>query len=182
MPMWNAFFRRAQPWLLIASLWIPTPVLAEVYVWIDGDGITHIADDPAAAPDAARAEPGRQALGGLWDSVLGSKETLPSGSGAVPDDRNRRLIRGAVADLQRGENARASAALSARRLPTGYGLGRSGNVAPREESAGAEVLVSRADLLEPLFRQLDELGAEVGDAIRMVFLCEPLVGAPDLLR
>ncbi len=110
-------YRLAQPWIriwvLIACLGIPAPVPAEVTVWIDGDGITHIADDPAAAPDDARAQRGRQALGGLWDSVLGSKEILPSSSSPVQDDRNRRLIRGAVADLQRGENARASAALEA---------------------------------------------------------------------
>ncbi len=104
-------------WSLIASLWTPASVAAAVYVWIDGDGVTHIADHPTAAPDDTGAESGREALGGLWDSVLGVKQTLPSapslGLGAAGGDRNARLIRGAVTDLERGENARASAALEA---------------------------------------------------------------------
>ena len=34
----------------------PSPVAAAVYVWIDGEGVTHISDDPAAVPDDTGAE------------------------------------------------------------------------------------------------------------------------------
>ena len=53
---------------------------------------------------------------GLWDEGVVGPTPAPrvpsaSGSGSLQEDRARRLIRGAVEDLERGEAARASAAL-----------------------------------------------------------------------
>jgi tetratricopeptide (TPR) repeat protein len=95
-------------WLLLVS-----PVAAETYSWVDEDGVTHLTDDPAAVPPSQRAGEGREALGGLWDDVRGPL----SGAGRPPapqtreEARQRRLLRGVVEDLERGETARASAAL-----------------------------------------------------------------------
>jgi tetratricopeptide (TPR) repeat protein len=94
---------------------------AEVYVWIDAEGVTHVTDDPASVPggaseDRSQQEPsaqGRQALTGLWDEIQGPEGAVSdSGSGSSMEaDRTRRLIRGAATDLARGETARATAAL-----------------------------------------------------------------------
>jgi tetratricopeptide (TPR) repeat protein len=92
---------------------------AAVYTWVDEQGVTHIADDPAAVPAGARE--GRDRLGELWrDGAQGPLPAAPArrpGRGGVEADRARRIVEGAVADIARGESARASTALeSALRL------------------------------------------------------------------
>jgi hypothetical protein len=98
-------------WLPIAAL----PAAAATFVWVDDAGITHITDDPAAIPESARpqAGEGRAALRGLWgDGLSGPADRrVVGGGGSREDERTRRLIRGAVDDLGRGENARAAVAL-----------------------------------------------------------------------
>jgi hypothetical protein len=105
--------------LLIATLplWLATRVgWAELFVWVDESGVTHVSDDPSAVPQSARSAD--EDLGELWTSPLGG-DTV-SGSRLDPDEaRSRRLIRGAIDDLRRGETARASVALAGvlRELP-----------------------------------------------------------------
>ena len=88
---------------------------AEVYTWVDADGVTHIVDDPAALPDPARREAleGRSALRGLWGGQrVDPREpgaAAPEAAAGVEAERTARLLRGAVADLERGETARATA-------------------------------------------------------------------------
>jgi hypothetical protein len=85
---------------------------AGTYVWLDDQGVTHITDDPAAIPEGANGGgEGRQALRGLWDDVLGPPVRRGRPGSSRAEDRALRLIRGAVEDLERGENARAAAAL-----------------------------------------------------------------------
>ena len=104
--------------LLLGFLTLVLPASGGVYTWVDEDGVTHIVDDPAALPEGARsdAREGRAGLRGLWEEgVVGPTPVppapSPSGSGSLQQERARRLIRGAVEDLGRGETARASAAL-----------------------------------------------------------------------
>jgi len=85
-----------------------------LYTWLDEDGVTHVADDPSALPEAARSElrEGRAGLGELWQGSVAAESALaPEGAGNVEDERVRRLVRGAVEDLGRGETARATVAL-----------------------------------------------------------------------
>jgi hypothetical protein len=113
------------PFLLCAAAsLLAMAVAAETFVWIDKKGVTHITNDPEQVPDAARRPGGhsRAALAELWDEVLGEGiESLPERAAVTRDEaRVQRLVRGAVADLQRGENARASVTLESilRERPT----------------------------------------------------------------
>ena len=117
--------RRRAAW--IAGLVLAAPPLgrsAETHVWIDADGVTHIADHASAVPEDARPGEGRQALRGLWDGVVeppGPVPARPPYATSSHEDRARRVIRGAVEDLERGERARAAAALeSVLRLAPGH--------------------------------------------------------------
>ena len=104
--------------LLMGLLLLASPAAAEVYTWVDEAGVTHMVDDPAQVPEAARggAGEGRQALNGLWHQDLVDTR-FPAGSPAGSSvrtrdsERVRRLIRGAIEDLERGETSRAIAAL-----------------------------------------------------------------------
>ena len=86
---------------------------ADPWVWVDEHGVTHITDDPAGVPAAARAQAGqgREALRGLWDDVRGPLDASPTTSVSRTEERTLRLVRGAVSDLERGETARAQVAL-----------------------------------------------------------------------
>jgi tetratricopeptide (TPR) repeat protein len=99
--------------LLLCALLLASTAAAEPWVWVDEHGVTHIVDDPAAVPAAARdgAGQGREALRGLWDDVRGPLDAAPSPSAGRSEERTLRLIRGAVSDLERGETARAQVAL-----------------------------------------------------------------------
>jgi hypothetical protein len=100
--------------VLAASLGLPAAAAAELHTWIDARGITHIADDASAVPEGAPSAEGRQALRGLWDGRVtppGPPLPPPAHGSSSDEDRTLRVIRGAVADLERGEPARAAAAL-----------------------------------------------------------------------
>jgi hypothetical protein len=104
--------------LLLGLLALVLPASGAVYTWVDEDGVTHVVDDPAALPEGVRsdAREGRVGLRGLWEEGVVGPSPAPgvpsaSGSGSLQEDRTRRLIRGAVEDIERGEAARASAAL-----------------------------------------------------------------------
>ena len=105
--------------LLLGLLALVLPASGAVYTWVDEDGVTHIVDDPAALPEVVRPTPERGAPGcagsgrGCGRPSPDSRVPSASGSGSLREERTRRLIRGAVEDLERGEVARASAALEA---------------------------------------------------------------------
>jgi tetratricopeptide (TPR) repeat protein len=108
---------RFVPALLALGCCVAPASLAEVYSWVDEQGVTHLTDDPAALPEGERAGrvEGREALRGLWPSVLAEElaPPAPGDTSSSEEDRTRRLLRGALADLERGENARAIATLHA---------------------------------------------------------------------
>jgi hypothetical protein len=87
-----------------------TPASAEVFVWVDERGVTHITDDPSGVP--AHARTAEQGFGDLWSSPIGD-QPVSGVSLDASEARNQRLIRGAIDDLRRGETARASVALDA---------------------------------------------------------------------
>ncbi len=96
----------------------PGAVLAESFVWVDEAGITRLSNDADAVPEVARDAHDVEALRGLWgDMVTGPVPVTPPGASGSAEDRVLRLLQGAVADFERGETARAVAALrSAQRL------------------------------------------------------------------
>ena len=85
---------------------------AEIRVWIDAEGTTHFSDDPEAGPsDASSVEGGDLAvLQSVWDDGLTGPPIQASDS-SFSGDRVDRLMRGAMADLERGEVARADSTL-----------------------------------------------------------------------
>ncbi len=99
--------------LLLVAAWAPAS--ADLYSWIDADGVTHISDDLSAVPEPQRAAAAAP-LAGLWrDGVVGRRPESRS------ETRADRVVRGAIADLERGETARAAAALdSALRLDANH--------------------------------------------------------------
>ncbi len=106
---------------LLLLLLLASAPRAEVFVWVDDRGLTHVTDDPAAIPEAAReraAGPGAERAE-LWAGrdILGGPLLPVPGATSRDSDRVVRLLRGAADDLARGELARASASLrSALRL------------------------------------------------------------------
>jgi tetratricopeptide (TPR) repeat protein len=108
--------RPATPLLLLGLLGLALASRSpgETYVWIDEHGVTHLTDDPSRVPaEAPSAVEGRAGLDELWDGPLGDADTRTRA--AAPSDRAearvQRLLAGAVADLERGENGRAAVAL-----------------------------------------------------------------------
>lgn len=100
-------------WLLI----VPLPLHGETFVWVDADGVTHFSDDPESVPGSSTAPDAQHGvhidrLRALWGSDrTGPVPETPKGSSSSPADRVVRMVRGAVDDLERGEGARAGAAL-----------------------------------------------------------------------
>jgi len=99
--------------LLALALSLAVPSAAELFVWVDEAGRTHVTDDPDAVPESQRAGAGQgPERAGLWDDGLTGPPVRPApGSTSGEGDRVVRLLRGAVDDLRRGETARATAAL-----------------------------------------------------------------------
>jgi len=99
--------------MLLAWFLAVPPAAAEVYSWVDADGVTHLTDDPEALPPDQRPGEGRGALERLWEDPRGpvaSDRPWPAPA-SLEEARLRRVLRGAVEDLERGETARAFAAL-----------------------------------------------------------------------
>ncbi len=109
--------RTALPLLALAVLLgLSPPAAGHTYLWLDEAGITHGTDDPAAVPPSARARliPEGEARAHLWDDGFAGPPPPSSNDGTHSEaDRARRLVRGALDDLGRGETARAAAALVA---------------------------------------------------------------------
>ncbi len=111
------FGRWRARWVAAAALGLlgfPLSAGTETFVWVDDAGVTHLTDDPERVPEAARAdaEPHVDRLKVLWhDGLTGPMPPTPAGSSSSLDDRILRMLAGAIADLERGEGARATAAL-----------------------------------------------------------------------
>lgn len=107
--------------LLIGVASLAGVAFGETFIWVDERGVTHMTNDPERAPEAVRSPShGRERLQQLWDGPLGPEASLQQDLGGVAEARTVRLLQGAVADLERGETARASVALEAilREQPT----------------------------------------------------------------
>jgi uncharacterized protein DUF4124 len=108
---------RRTPIALAAALAIGTaaPSRADTFVWIDEKGVTHVTDDPASVPAAAREKLVPEAKrASLWnDGFRGPPVRTPQGGTGGEEDRAYRVLQGAVDDLARGDTARASSELEA---------------------------------------------------------------------
>ena len=158
---------------------------AEPWVWVDDQGVTHIADDPARVPESVREREdaqGREALRGLWDDLRGPLEA-PTAATSRLEERTLRLIRGAVSDLERGETARAQVALESvlRDEPAQpeahWYLALLERQRGRYDSAQAHLeafLASAGDALEPWRESAQRRLAALADEAR---LARPTAGA-----
>jgi hypothetical protein len=86
---------------------------AELFVWVDEEGRTHITDDLEALPEGERERAADRSgdLGDLWEDGLLGSPTPSSGDSSRSEDRVQRSLRTALDDLRRGETARATVAL-----------------------------------------------------------------------
>ena len=110
--------RRRTPIALAAALALSAaavPSRADTFVWIDEKGVTHVTDDPASVPPAAREKLVPEAKrASLWnDGFRGPPVRTPQGGTGGEEDRAYRLLQGAVDNLARGDTARASSELEA---------------------------------------------------------------------
>jgi len=169
--------RSTPPLLILLGLAVAVAVHSETFVWVDEEGVTHITDDPERAPPEARhAGSQRAELGKLWDGPVGPADGSFSGPASREEARTRRLVRGAVADLQRGENARAAVVLRgllreqpSRPEPHWY-LALLDRHRGRYESAGAHLeafLASAGDDLEPWRASAERRLVELADERRL---------------
>jgi len=104
-------------WILAFAVLVvlPSPtVRGEIRFWVDDEGVTHFSNDDAAGPDDAQAVDagGLKPIQTAWsDGLTGPPLGAESGDSSSTADRARRLLRGALADLERGELARADSTL-----------------------------------------------------------------------
>ena len=98
--------------VLASSLLLGIHASAEIRVWVDDRGVTHFSDDPEAGPPQTQAvdENEVETLRTVWDDGLVGPTVSP-GEASFGKDRVNRLLRGALADLKRGEVARADSTL-----------------------------------------------------------------------
>jgi hypothetical protein len=102
--------RRLFP-LIACALAAPLLLAAELHVWLDEQGVTHVTDDPASVPSGrAVSDPGDLQL--LWGGdALGEPLPPTFGGSSGEQDRQLRTLRSALEDLERGETARAGVQL-----------------------------------------------------------------------
>ncbi len=100
----------------LAVVGVPAPAAPHTYLWVDEAGATHATGDLSAVPPTARERlvPEGEARDALWGGDLEGPPP-PSVYDGTHDaaDRARRLLRGALEDLGRGETARAGSTLAA---------------------------------------------------------------------
>ncbi len=98
--------------LLALVLLASVAARADLYVWVDEQGRTHVTDDVEAVPEEHRPQvrEGANRLRTLWDDgILAPEDELPRAR--RPEGPTERIMRGALDDLRRGETARATSAL-----------------------------------------------------------------------
>ncbi|RIK99988.1 MAG: hypothetical protein DCC71_19460 [Proteobacteria bacterium] len=100
---------------LLVAAFAAVPARAELYVWIDAEGRTHVTDDAASVPPDAAPLPGGGAdVGSLWGGLVAGPQPRATTAGRSDAQRRQdRIVQGALDDLRRGESARAAAALEA---------------------------------------------------------------------
>ncbi len=83
---------------------------AEVFVWVDEQGVTHLTDDPSRVPEGVRRAPHSEIdhLAALWSDPRGDAAVGGDDGIDTESRRTARLLRAAVEDLRRGETARAA--------------------------------------------------------------------------
>ena len=90
-------------------------VHAEIRFWVDAAGVTHFSNaEEGAVPDGANAvdAEGLEPIRGAWsEGITGPPLSADGGDSSAGANRVRRLLRGAIADLDRGEIARADSTL-----------------------------------------------------------------------
>lgn len=86
---------------------------ADLHVWVDQHGLTHVTDNPKAVPKhGALSSSDAVQLQALWNGKSeGPPLVTPPGASGSEEDRMVRLLRDAVDDLRQGENARAASLL-----------------------------------------------------------------------
>ena len=101
--------------LMLGALLAGPVAAAELHVWVDDAGRTHVTDDPAKIPAEHEAGATHRALEirGLWGETLSGPPVGDAAAHDVASARIRRILRGALDDLARGETARAQVALEA---------------------------------------------------------------------
>ena len=101
--------------LLVIFAALPIPMAeGEIRFWVDAEGVTHFSNDDTAGPREAQAVDagGLEPIQSAWsDGLTGPRLRAGSGDSSSTEDRVRRLLRGAFADLDRGEFARADSTL-----------------------------------------------------------------------
>ncbi len=166
---------------------VATAAAAETVFWVDEQGVTHLTDDPSSAPAGARdAVRESDALRGLWDTPKTDGPPVGGPTSSPEETRIERLLRGAVEDLERGENAQAVAALTSvlRLDPTNPRAHwyRAHHDRKRGRYASAEVhlrafLASAGDDLEPWRVSAQQQLAALADEQRLA--SEPGPGGPE---
>lgn len=152
--------RRARAQIAWAALWLALAAgaaRAELYVWVDAEGQTHISDDPKAVPPGAASLPGSGGgAGALWDGqVAGPPARAASRDRSESERRIDLQVRGALDDLRRGETARAAASLE--------GVVRAEPANP-EAHWYLALLDRQRGRLESVERHLEAFLAHAGDA------------------
>jgi hypothetical protein len=110
--------RTCRLWVSVSLVALMMPVFeasAEIRFWVDEAGVTHFSNDDAAPPDASNTieADGIEQIRSAWnDGITGPLVPRDSGDSSFGPDRVRRLLRGALADLERGEVARADSTLN----------------------------------------------------------------------
>ncbi|MEN8183372.1 MAG: DUF4124 domain-containing protein [Myxococcota bacterium] len=98
--------------LALAAVLAAVGAGADLFVWVDEEGRTHVTDDLEAVPEAQRlrADQSGEQLRDLWEGeLLAPEHDLPPARG--PEGPMDRILRGALDDLRRGETSRATVAL-----------------------------------------------------------------------
>ena len=101
-------------WVLLGLAFSTPGVQAEIRFWVDADGVTHFTNSEEALPESVDAGDAGELdlIRAAWsDGIIGPPLSRDSGDSSFGGDRVNRLLRGALADLERGEIARADSTL-----------------------------------------------------------------------
>jgi hypothetical protein len=100
-------------WMALGGIGTAPQSAAEIRFWVDQAGVTHFTDeDGSPATQELEGSTDLETLRSAWsDGITAPMLHEDSGDSSGADDRVQRLLRGARADLARGEVARADSTL-----------------------------------------------------------------------